>query len=302
MPPTEQDGGAALRGMLLMTSAAALFSCLDTVAKYLGQTMNSVDVAFLRYATNLILLALVLRVWNHPAAFRTKRPLMHILRGLTLMGATFFNFWALQYLALAEAVAIMFAAPLVVTALAGPVLGEEVGIRRWAAVGVGFAGVLIVTRPGTGAMHWAALLSMCAMMSYASYSLLTRRMNATEKPETLLMLSVLVGTLVLSPWAVTAVTTLDGWHWALAFLMGALGLVGHYFLVIAHRIASASMLAPFLYTQMVWMILFGYVIFGDTPDLWTLLGMVVIAGAGLYILHRERVRRRTPLVTDPAVQ
>lgn len=296
------DQGAAVRGIVLMTMAAACFSWLDTVAKYLGQTMNTVDVAFLRYGANLLLLVIVLRAWTRWDAFRTGRPVMHILRGLTLMGATFFNFWALRYLALAEAVAIMFAGPLVVTALAGPLLGEKVGLRRWCAVAVGFVGVLIVTRPGTGAMHWAAILSICAMLNYATYSLLTRQMNETERPEALLMISVMVGTLVLSPWSVSAVTSLKGWHWGLALLMGALGLVGHYFLVIAHKIASASLLAPFLYTQMIWMILFGYIIFGDTPDIWTLVGMTVITGAGLYILHRENVRRREPLVSDPAVQ
>lgn len=285
-----------------MTMAAGLFSCLDTVAKFLGQTMASQDVAFLRYATNAVLLLVLLRVWSHPEVFRTDRLVMHILRGLTLMGATFFNFWALRYLSLAEAVSIMFAAPLVVTALAGPLLGEAVGVRRWAAVAVGFCGILIVTRPGTGAMHWAAILSMIAMLNYAAYSLLTRRMNATESTSSLLIISVLVGTAILSPWSVSAVTTLQGWHWALAFFMGALGLVGHLCLVKAHQIASASLLAPFLYTQMIWMILFGYVFFGDTPDRWTLFGMVVIAGAGLYILHRENVRRIEHAVSDPAVQ
>lgn len=302
MPLQEPTAGAALRGIALMIGAAALFSCLDTTAKYLGQTMASRDVVFLRYGTSVVLLFLLLRGWRNRALYDTRRPLMHILRGLTLMGATFFNFWALRYLSLAEAVSIMFAAPLVVTALARPVLGESVGVRRWVAVAVGFCGVLIVTRPGTGAMHWAAILSMCAMLNYASYSLLTRRMNETESVESLLMISVLVGTGVTLPFAPSAIASLEGWTIALAFLMGVFGVTGHFFLVVAHQISSASLLAPFLYTQMIWMILFGYVVFGDTPDLWTLLGMAVITGAGLYILHRENVRRREALVAEPAVQ
>ena len=285
-----------------MMGAAALFACLDATAKYLGQTMSSLDIVWLRYATHALLLAIFLRVWNHFEAFRTKKPWMHLLRGMHLLGATLFNFWALKYLQLAEASAIMFCSPLIVTALAGPILGEKVGLRRWVAVGVGFVGVLIVTRPGTGAMHWAVILSFISVSNYAMYALLTRRMNKTESAESLLMLSALVGVGVMSPFAYSAITSLKGWHWPIAFMMGAFGAVGHYALVISHRIASASLLAPFIYTQMVWMILFGYIIFGDTPDMMTLVGTAIIAGAGLYILHRERVRGQTVAANDPVVQ
>ena len=196
----------------------------------------------------------------------------------------------------------MFAGPLVVTALAGPVLGERVGPRRWTAVVIGFIGVLVVTRPGTGAMHWAALLSMCAMLNYVGYALLTRRMNKTESAESLLMLSAVVGAVALLPVAPSAVTAPEGWQWALVVLMGAFGASGHYAMVVSHRIASASMLAPFIYTQMVWMITFGFVLFGDLPDAWTLIGTVIIAAAGLYILHRERVRAHEAATQEPAVQ
>ncbi|WP_281262248.1 DMT family transporter [Acuticoccus kandeliae] len=301
LAPANTEAGAAIRGILLMTFAAGMFSCLDTTAKYLGRTMDSAEIAWLRYAAHVILLALFFRVWRNFRPFRTKHPFMHILRGLCLLGATFFNFWALRYLQLAEATAIMFAGPLVVTALAGPLLGEQVGIRRWIAVGIGFIGVLIVTRPGTGAMHWAAGLSGLAMLCYSSYSLLTRRMHRTETQESLMMLSAIVGVVLLAPYSGEAVTSLSGWSWVLALLMGVFGATGHGALVMAHRVASASMLAPFIYTQMVWMIMFGYVIFGDTPDKWTVVGTMVIAGAGLYILHRERVRGQT-VVRDPAVQ
>lgn len=285
-----------------MIAAAAMFACLDATAKYLGKTMDALDLVFLRYVTHVIILGVFLRVWSHFDAFHTKKPLLHLLRGLTLMGATCFNFWALRYLQLAEASAIMFCAPLMVTALAGPFLGEAVGLRRFMAVGVGLIGVLIVIRPGTGAMHWSVILAFCAMLNYSAYTLLTRRMNRTENAESLLMLSALVGAGVLSPFAYSAVSSLSGWAWPLAFLMGAFGAVGHYALVVGHRIANASILAPFFYTQMVWMILFGYVIFGDTPDLMTVVGTSIIAAAGLYILHRERVRGQTVVSNEAAIQ
>lgn len=296
------EAGAAIRGILLMTATGACFACLDSTAKYLGQTMVSTDIAWLRYTAHVILLALILRVWKHWRAVLPRRPLLQILRGGTLLGSTFFNFWALQYLQLAEASAIMFAGPLLVTALAGPLLGEVIGVRRWAAVGVGFVGVLVVLRPGTGAMHWAAILSICAMVNYAFYVILTRKMSGTESAQSLLMLSGLVGVVALSPVAPHAVASLEGWHWGLAALMGVFGAGGHYMLVLAHRTASASVLAPFIYTQMVWMILLGFTVFGDVPDAWTLAGTFIIAGAGLYILHRERVRGRVVTVRDPAVQ
>jgi drug/metabolite transporter (DMT)-like permease len=282
-----------------MFTAVSLFACLDTIAKVLSRTMPAAEIAWLRYTFHILLLALFLRVWRDRTAFRTRRPLMHVLRGLTLLGSTVFNFWALRYLQLAEAAAIMFAAPLVVTALAGPLLGEHVGPRRWAAVVVGFVGVLIVLRPGTDAMHWAAGLSICAMMSGSFYSLLTRKMHQTETTDSLMMLAALVGATILLPAAPGAVLHPTGWEWALALGMGFFGVSGHYALVVAHRIASASTLAPFSYMQMVWMIVFGYAVFGDVPDAWTMVGSAVIAGAGLYILHRERVRGQAVAMRAP---
>ncbi len=293
-----------LRAILLMLGAAGMFSCLDTTAKFLGEAgLAPFDVVWLRYVTHIILLGIFLRVWTHREAFRAHRPWMHVLRGLHLLAATFFNFWALKYLQLAEASAIMFCAPLIVTALAGPILGETVGLRRWIAVGVGFAGVLIVTRPGMGAMHWAIILSFISVFNYAMYSLLTRKMNRTESAESLMMLGAVVGAAALSPVAYSAVSSLTTPSlWALAFMMGFFGAVGHYALVVAHRIANASTLAPFIYTQMVWMILFGFVIFGDVPDAMTLVGTAIIAAAGLYILHRERVRGQVIASQEAGVQ
>ncbi|WP_420391692.1 DMT family transporter [Acuticoccus sp.] len=299
---TADAAGDTLRGILLMMFAVSMFACLDATAKWLGATMASVHIVWLRYATHVLLLMLFLRVWRDLSPFRTQHPFMQVLRGLTLLGSTFFNFWALQYLQLAETSAIMFAAPLLVTALAGPLLGEPVGVRRWAAVVVGFVGVLVVLRPGTDAMHWAAGLSVCGMACYAFYAVLTRRMHRTESSLNMLMLSAIVGVVVLLPVAPGAVAALEGWQWLLALLMGAFGATGHYALTVAHRIANASTLTPFIYTQMIWMILFGYAIFHQVPDAWTIAGTLIIAGAGLYILHRERVRAHAVASRDPVIR
>ncbi len=290
-------------GIVLMMIAASLFAALDATAKYLGQSMASLDVAWLRYAGHAVLVLVFVRAWANFDVFRTKKPILHLVRGLNLLLSTVFNFWALRYLQLAEASAIMFCSPLLVTALAGPMLGEPIGLRRWIAVGVGFVGVLVVTRPGTGAMHWAVLLSGVAVLNYACYAILTRRMNRTESAEGLLLISALVGAAALAPVAPSAIGSLSGWTIPLAFMLGLFGATGHYALVVAHRVARASIVAPFMYTQMVWMILLGYLIFQDTPDPWTLAGTAIIASAGLYILHRERVRGKpTVAATNPVAQ
>lgn len=287
---TRTESAPSLRGIFLMIFAVAMFSCLDATAKYLTRTVATADVAWIRYATHVIYLSLFWRVWQDLTPFRTSKPILQIVRGFTLLGSTFFNFWAIQYLQLAQTSAISFAAPLVVTALAGPLLGEKVGVRRWGAVCVGFVGVLIVTRPGTGAMHWAALLSVCSMLCYAAYTIMTRRMHRTETPSAMIMLSGMVGAVALAPYAPSAIASVEGWLWILALLTGAFGVIGHGALVMAYKTSNASVLAPFAYTQIVWMILWGYLVFGDLPDTWTIVGTGVIAGSGLYILHRERVR------------
>ncbi|MEM7696043.1 MAG: DMT family transporter [Pseudomonadota bacterium] len=297
MRPSRGEG-APVAGILLMCGAVACFAFLDATAKWLGQTMFALDIVWLRYAAHIILVALFLRIWEDRSAFDTRRPWLHTLRGAHLLGATLFNFWAIQHLQLAEASAIMFAAPLIVTALAGPVLGETIGLRRWVAVGVGFIGVLIVTRPGTAAMHWAVGLSVVSVINYSLYTLLTRKMNATENAHSLLLLPAFVGAGALAPFAPSALSALEGWQWALAGLMGVFGAVGHFMLVAAHGMAGAALLAPFVYTQMIWMIVLGLLLFGDVPDVWTLVGSAIIAASGLYVLHRERVRARL----EPAVE
>lgn len=291
-----------LKGIALMTLAVVMFALLDATAKFLGQYIPAIEAAWFRFATHVLLVFLVLRGWRHVRRFKPNNLRLQTLRGLAMCAATGFNFAALQYLQLAQAVAIMFAAPLLVTALAGPILGEWAGWRRWAAVAVGFVGVLITTRPGVADVHWAVGLSVCSMVGYAFYLLLTRRLGGSENTASLLMWPGVIGTVVFLPIAAPVYEQPEPWLWALLPLLGVFGAFGHFILILAHKKAPASVLAPFTYTQMIWMIVLGYVIFGDVPDLWTVAGSVIIAGSGLYILHRERVRGRPVTLNDPAVQ
>jgi len=281
-----------LRGIAFICLAVLFFTILDTAAKYAGRSVPTVEVAWARYAINLLLTVVILRPWAFPAAYWTGRPIAQTIRALFLLASTVFNFAALHYLQLAETVSITFAAPLLVTAAAGPLLDEWAGPRRWAAVVVGFVGVLIILQPDPEHFRPEALFSVAAAVSYAGYALMTRLLSSTESPTAMLLFGALISTVLLTP-AVPAVGTLPpDWLVAGALVVtGVMGTIGHWFLILAYRHAPAMVLAPFHYTQIVWMVFAGYVIFGDWPGPATVTGGAIVVAAGLYILYRESVRR-----------
>lgn len=275
----------------LMCGAVLCFAMLDASAKWLSSAMDPLQVVFARYAGSMLLVLALLNPWSRPGVLRTRKPWLQAGRSLLLLGSTALNFVALKYLQLAETVSIMFATPLLVALLSGPLLGEWPGPRRLAAIGVGFLGVLVITRPGLGSMHPAAWLSVMGCICYAFYSLATRTLSAFDPPETTMVYSGVAGTLAmlpLLPWIWT--TPSEPLPWALMFATGLFGGVGHWMLILAHRIAPAAVLAPFIYSQIVWMIALGWLVFGQLPDRWTFAGAGVVIASGLYLLYRERVR------------
>jgi drug/metabolite transporter (DMT)-like permease len=207
------------------------------------------------------------------------------------------NFWALSYLPLATTASIFFTSPLWVCLLSIPMLGERVGPRRWLAIGIGFLGILVVTRPLSGTAHWAMGLSMMAAMGGALYVILTRKLAGRDSTASMQFHAALIATLGTAPLA------LGEWHWpgmasgwiALG-LIGIFGWGGHQLLTVAHRFAPATVLAPFVYVQIVYMTASGWIIFGDAPDAWVLVGAGIVVASGLYIWLRERqiARRETP--------
>jgi drug/metabolite transporter (DMT)-like permease len=214
------------------------------------------------------------------------------LRALFLLLSTALNFIAIQHLQLAQTVSITFAAPLIVTALAGPVLGEWAGPRRWAAVIVGFVGVIIIVQPEPDAFQPAALYSVAAAFCYAGYSLTTRLLSATESSGGMLIYGSLLAAVVLTPALPVVAIAPPDWRVALALVMtGLTGAIGHWFLIAANRRSPATLLAPFSYTQLLSMIAAGYLVFGDLPGASTLVGALVVIASGLYVLYRERVHR-----------
>jgi drug/metabolite transporter (DMT)-like permease len=278
-----------LIGIALMCGAVASFSVLDATAKYLNGHMDTLQVVWARYVSGFLLTLLISNPLSRPGLLRTRRPVLQLARSTLLLGSTLFNFLSFRYLQLDQALSIMFSTPFLVAILAGPFLGEWIGWRRWLAILVGFAGVLLVTRPGHGGIHWAALYSVVSAVCYGLYIIATRVLSRSDPTETTLFYSNLVGALAMMPVLPFVWSTPDSWF--LIGLMagfGAFGSFGHYLLIAGHRLAPASILAPFMYTQLVWAIMFGFVVFGDRPNNWTLAGASIVIASGLYLLYRER--------------
>jgi drug/metabolite transporter (DMT)-like permease len=278
-----------LIGIGLMCGAVADFAVLDAMAKYLGTHMDTLQVVSVRYASAFLLTLLISNPISRPGLLQTGAPLLQVGRSALLLGSTVFNFMAFRYLQLDEALAILFSTPFMVAILAGPMLGEWVGWRRWLAIGVGFIGVLVVVRPGLGGLQWAALLSFGSAVCYAFYSIITRMVARYDTSETTLFYSNMLGAAIMLPvlpfvWTPPR-SILDG---VLMVALGAFGAFGHFLLILAHRRAPASVLSPFMYTQLVWATTAGYLVFGDVPSRWTLAGAAIVVASGLYLLHRER--------------
>jgi drug/metabolite transporter (DMT)-like permease len=294
----QADRRRRLVGIALMCGALLCFSCLDATAKWLNRSVDPVIGVWARYAGSVMFVSLFINPWSTPGLLRTRRPWLQGIRSLLLLVSTALNFVALQYLQLTETTSILFATPLLVALASGPILGEWVGPRRMAAIGVGFLGVLIVTRPGLGGMHRAAFLSVIGTACYAFYGISTRILASYDSSATTMFYSGLAGVLLVTPvlpfvWSAPPSLLV----WGGMALVGFFGAIGHWLLITAHARAPASVLAPFIYTQIVWMIALGYLIFGDLPDRWTLAGASVVIASGLYLLYRERVRHVETKIT-----
>jgi drug/metabolite transporter (DMT)-like permease len=271
--------------------ALAFFTVLDTTAKYLTAHESPLQVAWLRYVFHALFAALLLNPWTVPGVWRTKKPGLQMLRSVLLAGTTVFNFSALALLQLDQAVTIAFATPLLVAAFAGPILGEWVGVRRLVVILIGFSGVLLVTRPGFGTFEFAYVLALGNAVCAAFYNIATRFVLTYDSARTSIVITSLFGALALAPvmpfvwhWPES------GWIWALHIATGALGGFGHFLFILAHARAPAPVIAPFIYVELAFMILAGWLVFSDVPDAWTLACAAVVIGAGLYLLLREHTQ------------
>ncbi|WP_201842329.1 DMT family transporter [Microvirga zambiensis] len=286
---------STMAGIALMCAALFCFSCLDATAKWVNRSVDPMVTVWARYMAGALLTFMVINPRTQPGALRTRRLPLQLLRSLLLLGATLCNFFALRYLQLVETQSIIFSTPLLVALFAGPLLGEHVGWRRMVAIAVGFFGVLVITRPGLGTMHPAAFLSFAGSVSYAFYAIVTRMLASRDSIATTTIYSSVAGIVLVTPilpWIWT--TPPSPLTWFLLATTGFYGAFGHWLLVLAHARAPAAILSPFIYSQIIWMLVLGYLLFGDWPDAWTFVGAGIVIASGLYLLYRERVKHRKP--------
>jgi drug/metabolite transporter (DMT)-like permease len=276
-----------------MVAAVGVFTLMDTIAKYLSRWYPVPGIVWARYAMNLLILLAWLAARGELKRIATQRPGIQVARGLLLAVATSIYFLSLTVLPLADAAAIAFVLPLFVAALAVPMLNERLDGARLAAIAVGFAGALVVVRPGSSVFTVYALLPMGMAFCNALYQILTRKVAGLEHPLTSLIWGAIVGAALLSLVLPFAWKTPDqAGHWALLFVIGICASVGHYLLIRAYDYASASLLAPYTYSGLVWAMSLGFVVFGNFPGGWALVGMGIIVAAGLFLVSRQRLTTR----------
>jgi drug/metabolite transporter (DMT)-like permease len=280
-----------LTGIALVSLTYALFTLLDGSAKWLVGSVPVIVVVWLRFVTHVVIAGAVLFPLRGMSLVRTRHMRWHLVRAAMFCGMTGLNFWSLQYLQLAVTSSIYFIVPILIALMAAPLLGEKLDAGRWAAIIAGFAGVLVIVRPGSAEFHPALLLAIGNTVLYALFNLMTRRLAAYDSPETIQYLPAVGAAILLAPFALAGWQSPQGWlEWSVACLLGALGGVGHYCLALAHRYAPATVLAPFLYQQVLYMALFGYLVFGDVPSAGVWIGAAIVIASGLYLFARERGR------------
>jgi drug/metabolite transporter (DMT)-like permease len=279
------------KGIALVLASTIFLGASDVTAKYLSATLPSIEIAWIRFLVFALIMTPAMLPGSPLYALQTNRRGLHLLRGAALLGSSLFFISGLRFLPIAEASATGFVAPLFVTALSIVFLGEKVGLRRWIATAVGLIGVLIILRPGTGAFHPAAFFPLVSALAWACTLIMTRMMSGTERAITTMTYSSIAGLLILSA-LVPFVWVMPTWHDIMfGIFIGIASTAGQWIVVLAFRYADASVLAPFSYTQLLWVSFLGFLIFGEVPDIYTVTGAAFIVASGLYTAHRERVRR-----------
>jgi drug/metabolite transporter (DMT)-like permease len=284
--------GAALRGIGLFMAAVFIFSCLDTLAKYMTRDFNVMQIAWGRYVFSSAFLLVLVPRYGLVRPLRSARPWFQLMRALLLALVSLMFFTAVSYLPLVNVTAIGFAAPLILTALGHFVLKERVGIRRWLAIVVGFVGVLVIIRPGLDIVHWAAFVALAMAASNALYQLATRMLAGVDSAQTTIFFTNLAGSIGFSLVIPFFWTPPGVYGWTAMAVLGFMGGLGHYLLIQAFAHAPVSTLAPYAYTAILWVTISGYLVFDEFPDLWTAVGAAIIIASGIYVFYRESYLRR----------
>jgi len=288
-PPASADRPAL--GIACMVLALLLLATMDAIAKHLTETLAVPQILAVRFWIFFLFATALVRRSGVRRTFRSGRPWLQIVRALVLVLEMSAFIFAFSRMPLADVHAIAAVSPLIVMALAGTILGERIGPHRWAAVGVGFVGVLIIIRPGGGVFDPMSLVPLIAAAGWAIYQALLRFVARTDSPETTTLFTATVG---LACFAIVAPFVwrnpdLETWLWLGA--VGALGSIGHFLLPMAYQFAPAAILQPFGYAMPVWAAVLGWAAFSHIPDRWTLIGGAVVIASGLYAFWREQRAR-----------
>jgi drug/metabolite transporter (DMT)-like permease len=275
-------------GIALVTLTTLMFASLDTCAKWLVLSLPVLQVVWMRFFTHVIITSLMFAPKMGWSILRLVNIKLQLLRGLMLVVMTALNFVALQYLQLAETGAIQFSVPILIAVLSSWWLKEKLNVASWIAIWVGFVGVLVIIRPGSHTFHPAIFLSVLNALLYAGFNMLTRRLAETENPVATQLISAVVSSVVLAPIAwMQWQTPQDLLTWCIILLTGLCGGLGHVFAATAHRYASAAFLGPFLYQQILYMTLGGWLVFGQIPDHAVAVGAVIVVASGMFLLWQE---------------
>ena len=277
-------------GAMLIFGAVSMFTGVDASAKYLAGFFPLLLIVWSRFAGAMVTSVALAIVNGRTAVWRTEKPLLQLLRGFLLLLGTIANFTAVSNLPLSVTATIMFTYPLLVAAFAPMLLKESLPSSRWLYLVVSFAGVLIIMRPGTDAFHWAMLASLIAALATSLYGLTTRAVAGSESSTTSSFYAALAGTVLPIPFLFSQEIQMPDSFlpWVVLVLVGMLfAAVGHLIFTHAHRFAPAPVLAPYIYSQIVTVVVVGYVVFGDLPDAWTVVGCLVIVSSSLLYLRLE---------------
>jgi drug/metabolite transporter (DMT)-like permease len=279
------------KAIVLAVSATVLFGSSDTISKYLSGSLPIVEFIWIRYVLFLVM-AMALAGRRPLRSVRPRNPGLQIVRALCVVGSSVLFVYGVRQMTMAQATTISFLSPLLITILSIPLLGEVVGPRRWAAVGAGMIGMLVVVRPGMGGFQPAALFGVASSFCWALALIITRKISSSDTPQTTVLWSAAIGTAVLTLMLPFEAIWPNAWQLGLSLVLGVLASGGQWMVILAHRLAPASLLAPFFYSQLLWVIVLGFLVFHNLPDQWTVTGAGIIIASGLYTAHRERVRAR----------
>ena len=277
---------APLRGIVLMCVAMLLMVCMAATTKQLNTIYSPTQLIWARFFFNLVLIY-VLFPGRARRMFVSQNVGWQLSRSTAIAFAGALFVIALRHISIAELVAITNTAPILITVFAALFLRERVSSAGWIAVGVAFAGVLIILRPGFAVFQWAAILPLFMAVAYAFHQIVARKISDEEHPVTSLAYTTIVGTIVATIALPFDWTAPDLSGWVLLAMTGLLGGIAHFFIIRAYERTPAPTVAPFIYSELLWAVVVGYLVFNDIPDLWTLVGAAVIAASGLFVLLRE---------------